>query len=157
EDRRLLTGRGRYVDDVRLEGLLHAAIVRSPHAHAHVRAIDARAARRLPGIVAVLTARDLPECAAGVPPLAPSPAMRAYHHQAIAETVVRHVGEAVAVVVADDPYRAADGAEAVRVTWEPRPAAASGERATAPGAPRGCDDRPGHVGGRAASARREGA
>ena len=66
EDRRLLTGRGRYVDDVHVEGLLHAAIVRSPHAHARIRAIDARAARRLPGVVAVLTARDLPECAAGV-------------------------------------------------------------------------------------------
>src|SRR5437762_12512881 len=124
----------------------------APHAHAHVRAIDARAARRLPGIVAVLTARDLPECAAGVPPLAPSPAMRAYHHQAIAETVVRHVGEAVAVVVADDPYRAADGAEAVRVTWEPGPAAPSLERATVPGAPRVFDDWPDNVAGVATSA-----
>src|SRR5439155_44128 len=72
--------------------------------------------------------------------------------QAIAETVVRHVGEAVAVVVADDPYRAADGAEAVRVTWEPRPAAASVERATAPGAPRVFDDWADNVAGVATSA-----
>ncbi|PYN28396.1 MAG: xanthine dehydrogenase [Candidatus Rokuibacteriota bacterium] len=152
EDRRLLTGRGRYVDDVHVEGLLHAAIVRSPHAHARIRAIDARAARRLPGVVAVLTARDLPECAAGVPPLVPSAAMRAYHHAAIADAVARHAGEAVAVVIADDAYRAADGADAVRVTWEPRPAAASVERALAPGAPRVFDDWPDNVAGVARSA-----
>jgi len=152
EDRRLLTGRGRYVDDVHVEGLLHAAIVRSPHAHARIRAIDARAARRLPGVVAVLTARDLPECAAGVPPLVPSAAMRAYHHAAIADAVARHAGEAVAVVIADDAYHAADGADAVRVTWEPRPAAASVERALAPGAPRVFDDWPDNVAGVARSA-----
>src|SRR5204863_523789 len=98
--RRLLTGRGRYVDDVHVEGLLHAAIVRSPHAHARIRAIDARAARRLPGVVAVLTARDLPECAAGVPPLVPSAAMRAYHHAAIAGAL--GLGESRVRVLAPD-------------------------------------------------------
>ncbi|MBI4627734.1 MAG: hypothetical protein HY729_03400, partial [Candidatus Rokubacteria bacterium] len=61
EDLRFLTGRGRYLDDVGVPGALHAAIVRSPHAHARVRGIDARAARALPGVVAVLTAADLPE------------------------------------------------------------------------------------------------
>jgi carbon-monoxide dehydrogenase large subunit len=151
EDGRLLTGRGRYVDDVRIEGLLHAAIVRSPHAHARIRAIDTRGAVRLPGVIAALSARDLPECAVGVPPLAPSTAMRAYRHPAIADGIARHVGEAAAVIVADDPYRAADGADAVRITWEPRPAAASVECATAPGAPRVFDDWPDNVAGLATS------
>jgi carbon-monoxide dehydrogenase large subunit len=99
----------------------------------------------------VLTARELPECAAGVPPLAPSAAMRAYHHPAIAGVVARHVGEAVAVVIADDVYRAADGAEAVRVTWQPLPAAVTVERATQPGAPRVFEEWPDNVAGVATS------
>jgi len=152
EDHRLLTGRGRYVDDIRIEGLLHAAIVRSPHAHATIRNIDGGRALQLPGVVAALSARDLPECAAGVPPLVSSPAMRAYRHPAIADEVARHVGEAVAVVVADDPYRAADGAEALGITWERRPAVASVERAIAPAAPRVFDDWPDNIAGTATSA-----
>ena len=147
EDRRLLTGRGRFVDDLRIDGVAHAAIVRSVYAHARIRAVDARAARRVPGVVAVLVAADLPECAVGVPPLVPSAAMRPYHHPAIATDVVRHVGEAVAVVVADDPYRAADGADEVRVDWEPRAAAVSVEHALAPGATRVFDDWPDNVAG----------
>ncbi|HEV8583830.1 MAG TPA: xanthine dehydrogenase family protein molybdopterin-binding subunit [Methylomirabilota bacterium] len=152
EDARLLTGRGRYVDDLRVDGCLHAAIVRSPHAHAAIRAVDARAALRVRGVVAVLTARDVPECAIGVPPLVPSPLLRPYRHPAIADAVARHAGEAVAVVVADDAYRAADGADAVRVTWEPRPAAASVEAALAPGAPRVFEEWPDNVAGVSKSA-----
>ena len=152
DDRRLLTGRGRYVDDLRVDGLLNAAIVRSPHAHARIRAIDAHAALRVPGVVAVLTARELPECAAGVPALAPSATMRAYHHQALAKTVVRHVGEAVAVVVADDAYHASDGADAVRVTWEPLAAASSVEAAMSSGAARVFDGWPDNLAGVARSA-----
>ena len=151
EDRRLLTGHGRYVDDLRIDGLLHAAIVRSPHAHARIRAIDTRAALQRPGVVAALAAHDLPECAAGVPPLAPSAAMRAYRHPAIADTVARHVGEAVAVVVADDPYRATDGADAVRVTWEAQPAAVTVDGATAAAAPRVFEEWPDNVAGFATS------
>jgi len=147
----LLTGHGRYVDDLRIDGLLHAAIVRSPHAHARIRAIDTRAALQRPGVVAALAARDLPECAAGVPPLALSAAMRAYRHPAIADSVARHVGEAVAVVVADDPYRATDGADAVRVTWEAQPAAVTVEGATAAAAPRVFEEWPDNVAGLATS------
>jgi len=139
------------VDDIRIDGLLHAAIVRSPHAHARIRAIDTRDALRVPGVVAALTARELRECAAGVPPLAPSATMRAYRHPAIIEGVARHVGEAAAVIVADDPYRAADGADALRITWEPRPAAGTVERATGAGAPRVFDDWPDNVAGLATS------
>jgi aerobic carbon-monoxide dehydrogenase large subunit len=136
EDRRFLTGGGRYLDDVRLPGVLHVAIVRSPHAHARVDGIDGAPALSLAGVVAVLTAAELPECEAAVPPLVPSPGLRPYRHPAIARDLVRHVGEAVAVVAAEDAYRAADGADAIRIDYTPLPAAARAEAALAAGAPR---------------------
>ncbi|MBI4638367.1 MAG: xanthine dehydrogenase family protein [Candidatus Rokubacteria bacterium] len=145
EDRRFLTGHGCYLDDLRLPGLLHAAIVRSPHAHARVERVDAAAAREMPGVVAVLTIDDLPECEGAVPPLVAAPALRAYRHGALAGASVRHAGEAVAVVVADDPYRAADGVEAVAVAYTVLPAAASVAAALAPNGPRVFADWPDNV------------
>jgi aerobic carbon-monoxide dehydrogenase large subunit len=150
EDRRLLTGRGRYVDDLRLPQLLHAAIVRSPHAHARIVAVDAAPALALPGVVAVLTITDLPECAAAVPPLVASPRLRPYTQPAIAVGKARYAGEAVAVAVADDAYRAADAASAVEVRYAVLPAAATVEAALAPGAPRVFDEWPDNVAGPAA-------
>jgi carbon-monoxide dehydrogenase large subunit len=147
EDRRLLTGGGRFLDDVRVPGLLHAAVVRSPHAHAAVERVEATAARALPGVRAVLTAADLPECAVGVPPLVVSPARRAYRQPALAAGEVRHAGEAVALVVADDPYRAADAAAAVEVVYRPLPAVATAAGARAAGAPRVLADWPDNVAG----------
>ena len=115
EDHRFLTGRGRYLDDIRIPGMLHAAFVRSPHAHARVRRVVAETAR-LPGVVAVLTTADLPRCGESAPSHAAAPAgARPWQHPALAGPGVRHVGEIVAVVVADDPYRAADGAR--RCGW----------------------------------------
>lgn len=125
EDRRLLTGAGRYVDDLRRPAMVHLALVRSPHAHARVLRIDGTAALRLPGVLSVLTVREAPELAASVPPLIREPDWPAYVHPVMAGERVRHVGEAVAVVVADDPYRAADGAAAVVVAYEPLPVAAA--------------------------------
>src|SRR5258705_12036172 len=125
EDRRFLTGQGRYVDDLRLPDLLHAAIVRSPHAHARIVGIDAHRALAKPGVVAVLTFADLPECAAAVPPLVPSPRLRPYAQPAIAGPKARHAGEAVAVVVADDVYRATDAAQLVDVHYDVLPAVAT--------------------------------
>jgi aerobic carbon-monoxide dehydrogenase large subunit len=125
EDRRLLTGAGRYVDDLRRPAMVHLVVVRSPHAHARVLRIDGTAALRLPGVLSVLTVREVPELAASVPPLIREPDWPAYVHPVMAGECVRHVGEAVAVVVADDPYRAADGAAAVVVDYEPLPAAAA--------------------------------
>src|SRR5262249_55594647 len=142
EDRRFLTGRGRFVDDVRLPRLVHAAIVRSPHAHAHVVEVNARRARALPGVVAILTVADLPECAAAVPPLVATPKFRAYAQPAIAGPKVRHAGEAVAVVLADDAYEAAD---AVKVRYETLISVATVEAALAPGAARGFDEWPDNV------------
>ncbi|OGL10887.1 MAG: hypothetical protein A3I17_08395 [Candidatus Rokubacteria bacterium RIFCSPLOWO2_02_FULL_72_37] len=125
EDWRFLTGRGRYVDDLWLAGLAHLALVRSPHAHARVLGIDARRALRRQGVLAVLTVKDAPELAASVPPLIREPSWPAWEHPPLAGDRVRHVGEAVAVVVAEDAYRAADAAEAVVVEYEPLPVAAA--------------------------------
>jgi carbon-monoxide dehydrogenase large subunit len=152
EDRRLLTGRGRYVDDVRLPDLLHAAIVRSPHAHARIETVDARSAIAHPGVVAVLTVADLPECVGAVPPLVTSPRFRTYAQPAIAGPKIRHAGEAVAVVVADDVYRATDAAGALDVRYTVLPAVATVEAALAPGAARVFDDWPDNVAGPAAGA-----
>ena len=145
EDGRFVTGRGRYLDDVRVAGLLHAALVRSPHAHARVLDVDTRAARAVDGVVAAWTLGDLPELAASVPPLVPEPKGRAYIHPVLAGKRVRHVGEVVAVVVATDPYVAADAAERVAVDYEPLPAAVSPAAAVAPGAPRVNDEWPDNV------------
>jgi carbon-monoxide dehydrogenase large subunit len=148
EDGRFVAGHGRYLDDVQVDGLLHVAIVRSPHAHARVLGVDAEAARALPGVVAVWTLGDLPELAtATVPPLVPEPKGRPYIHPVLAGPRVRHVGEAVAVVVARDPYAAADGVERVVVDYEPLAAAISPEAATAPGAPRVNEEWPDNLAG----------
>lgn len=124
EDRRLVTGAGRFVDDLRRPDMVHAALVRSPHAHARVVRVDARRTLRQPGVVAVLTVRDAPELGASVPPLIREPGWPVYAHPVMAGETVRHVGEAVAVVVADDAYRAADAVQTVRVEYEPLPVAA---------------------------------
>jgi carbon-monoxide dehydrogenase large subunit len=123
EDGRLVTGRGRYLDDLRLPGLLHVAIVRSPHAHAEITRIDAGAARAVDGVVAVLTRAELSGLGGSIPALVPEPKRRSYHHPVLAADRVRHVGEAVAVVVARDGYAAEDGAAAVVVDYTPLPAA----------------------------------
>jgi carbon-monoxide dehydrogenase large subunit len=147
EDGRLVTGRARYLDDVVVPGLLHLAVVRSPHAHARVRAVDREAARHGDGVVAVLTLDDLPQCAGSVPPLVPAVGIRAYVHPVLAGAVVRHAGEAVAVVVADSAYRAADAAERVIVDYEPLGAATTVEAALAAGAPRVHGDWPDNLAG----------
>jgi carbon-monoxide dehydrogenase large subunit len=147
EDDRLLRGAGRYTDDFTLPGMLSMAVVRSPHAHARVLGIDASSARRLAGVIAVLTRADLPECAGSVPPLVPAPEFHHYHHPVLAAERVMHLGEGVAVVVAENPYTAADAVECVAVEYEPLPIAASPASALAPGAPRVHDDWPDNLAG----------
>ena len=132
----LVTGAGRFIDDVRVPGVLHAAVVRSPHAHARLVSIDAKRAREVPGVHAVLTAADVP-AGAIIPNRVPAPAgTDRYLQPAIARTLVRYVGEPVALVVADDPYIARDAAELVDVVYEPLAACPSVVDALAPGAPR---------------------
>ena len=136
EDPRFLTGRGLYTDDVRLMGTVHAAFVRSPHAHARIRGIDLSAARATPGVVAVYTGKDLADGGVnGIPVGWLLPGLKPSNHHAIAVDKVHYVGEAVAVVVAESPYAARDAAELVVVDYDPLPAVADAEQALAEGAP----------------------
>jgi carbon-monoxide dehydrogenase large subunit len=139
EDPALLTGRGRFVDDLAPPGTLHAAFVRSPHAHAHIRGIDAAAARAMPGVHAVYTAGDMPpRIATGqIPMLVPNPAIRAPRTQvSLARDEVCYVGQTVAVVIADSRHLAEDAAAAVDVDYEPLAAVSDGRDAVKPGAVR---------------------
>jgi hypothetical protein len=101
EDLRFLRGRGQYVDDLVRPGQWHAAIVRSPMAHGRLRAIDTAAARSMPGVQAVVTARDLDRPIPKIPFRRPSPAVVPYAQPVLADDVVRYVGEPVAMVLAD--------------------------------------------------------
>ncbi len=127
EDPALLTGRGRYVDDIQLPGTLHMAYVRSPEAHATIGSIDTDEAAGMPGVIGVWTAADLPE----LPPCRSIPGME---RPCLAQDTVRFVGEPVAVVLATDRYRAADAASAVVVEYESLPVLATIEQAMAEGA-----------------------
>jgi carbon-monoxide dehydrogenase large subunit len=141
EDPRLLTGRGRFYDDLKLADQLYAAIVRSPHAHADIRGIDARAALQMPGVHAVLTGKDYEADGLGtMSSMAPykkrdGGAMYLPHRPAIAVGRAMHVGYPVAVVVADTLELARDAAERVEVDYAPRPAIVNAEEAFKPGAP----------------------
>ncbi|MER6138576.1 xanthine dehydrogenase family protein molybdopterin-binding subunit [Streptomyces sparsogenes] len=134
EDPRLLTGHGRFVDDIELPGMLHAQFVRSTVAHGLITAVDLTAVRRVPGVVVAFTAADLGlgditarldrPLAEFVPTAMP----------VLARDRVRYVGEPIAVVVARDPYAAEDGLEAAKVTYESLPPVTCEEQALAPGA-----------------------
>lgn len=137
EDPRLLTGRGTYVDDIRLPGQLHAAVLRSPHAHASIVRIDASKAKMHPGVVAVYVHADLPPLLQEpLPKLIPHPAL--VHHKtqyALAPDKVRHVGEPVAFVVAESRYVAEDALDLIEVEYESLPAVTDLEQAVRSDAP----------------------
>ena len=138
EDPALLSGRGRYVDDIAPTGVLHACFVRSPLAHAKIRSIDSTAARALPGVQAVLTAADLPAPMRSqrIPTLQANPAMKLMRTQhCLAGDEVCYVGEAVAVVIADSRALAEDAAALVNVEYDPLPVAADCREAAKPGSP----------------------
>ena len=151
EDPRLITGASQYVSDVALPGLLHAAFVRSPHAHARVRGIDASDAKARPGVVAVVTGPELQSHYMPIPAATASAeggqasGAVGRQHYALSVDRVRHVGEAVAVVLGTSADAAADGAAAVAVDWEPLPAVIGIDAAMAKGAPQLFDDAPGNV------------
>ena len=134
-DRRLLTGTGRYVDDVRIPGTAHAAFVRSPHAHARVVGIDATAALALPGVLAVYSGADVAEMMTPQVAAAEMLPGRSIQRWPLATDRVRFVGDPVAVVVAEDGYVARDAAELVAVEYEPLPAVATAEAALVADAP----------------------
>jgi carbon-monoxide dehydrogenase large subunit len=125
EDLRFVRGRGQYVDDLAREGMLHAAVLRSSVAHGRLRAIDASAARALPGVHSVITAKEIGNRVPRVPMrLQPLPDFEPFGQPVIAETKVRHVGEAIALVLADTPGLAEDAVGLIEVDIEPLPAVA---------------------------------
>ena len=139
EDDALLRGRGMFVDDIRLPEMLHAAFVRSPHAHALIRGIDTAAARAATGVHAVWRCADVERLvpSPAMPPGTWSPAMRfKTPTHALAREETCHVGEAVAVVFAADRYLAEDAAALVAVDYQPLPASVDFRRALDPGAPK---------------------
>src|SRR6266404_709687 len=140
EDRRFLTGRGHYLDDIVRPRQAYAVMLRSPHAHARIRAIDTKAAAG-PGVLAVLTGAVLAQdgigtipCMSGVANRDKS-AMATPPRHAIARDRVRHVGDTVAMVVAETLAAARDAAERIAVDYEPLPAVVDAARALLPDRP----------------------
>ena len=148
EDRRLITGKGRYVDDITLQGLAHMAILRSPYAHANIKSIDTSIARSMPGVIDVITGADVPYNplpmawpaggSAGIQNNVNTP-------RALATDSVKWNGEGVAAVVAETPEQAADAVEAIIVDWEPLPSVVDAEKATQPGAPQLHENAPNNI------------
>lgn len=148
ETRRLVTGEGVFLDDLRPDGVLHARFVRSPHAHARVVTIDRTAAMAMSGVVAVVTATDLGSHNVPLPVRFPHPGFpHAQMPRPLADGIVRHVGEPVVAVVAQYAAAAADAVDAVRVEYEPLPAVASPEAAKSAGAPAVHDVAPDNLAG----------
>lgn len=132
EDRRLLTGKGRFIDDIEpVGGVAHAAIVRSTQAHARITSIEVDEARRAPGVLGVLTGNDIRRLSRPFPLAVDIPVE--YYSAAVDK--VRYVGEPVAVVVAEDRYLAEDAAELIEVEYEPLPPVLDVEEAMRDGAP----------------------
>ena len=149
EDKRFLTGQGRYVDDVAVLGQLHGVVLRSPHGHALIEGIEAAAARTMPGVRGLFTAADLDAdkigtlpCIAEVATVAP---MIVPPRRALARDRVRHVGDPVVFVVADTVQQARDAAERVAVNYRPLPAVIEAREALSLEAPLLWDEAPGNL------------
>jgi carbon-monoxide dehydrogenase large subunit len=148
EDPRFITGKGRYLDDIKLTGMVHMAILRSPYAHANIRSIDVSAAKARPGVIAVLTGADIPYNP--LPMAWPAGGSSGIQNnvntpRALATDGVKWTGEGVAAVVAETPEQAVDALDAIEVDWEPLPAVVDAEKATQPGAPQLHENAPNNV------------
>src|SRR5213594_439771 len=154
EDPRFITGRGQYVDDVKLPGMTYAAFVRSPHAHARIKNIDVSRARSHPGVVSVFTGKDMTGVNSlpcgwdlrkekNIPGVVQDLAM--VPHIPLSSDFARHVGDPVAVVIADSQAAAVDAADKVKVDWEPLPSVTATDKAARAGAPPIHKDAPGNV------------
>jgi carbon-monoxide dehydrogenase large subunit len=136
EDPRLITGEGRYVDDVQLPRMCYAAILRSPYAHARIRHIDASKASQTPGVITVITGKDILGKIGPLPCAAhPVPEMKMPTHYALAVNKVYFVGHPVAVVVAEDRYLARDALDLIEVDYEELPPVTDPQKALQPDAP----------------------
>ncbi|MEX2494507.1 MAG: molybdopterin cofactor-binding domain-containing protein, partial [Woeseia sp.] len=151
EDFRFITGRGRYTDDINRPHQLYAWILRSPLPHARIKSIDSGAAKAAPGVVAVLTGRDMADDGVGGLPCGwgitqkDGSQMAEPAHAPIAVEAVRYVGDQVAVVLADTRSNARDAAELIEVDYEDLPAVTNVDAASEAGAPQVWDEAPGNV------------
>ncbi len=148
EDPRLLRGDGAFVDDIHLPGMVHMAVLRSPHAHARVVSVDLTAARAAAGVLDVFAAPDLGPDPAAIPVLFPAETSKATPQYPLARDTVRYVGEGVAVVVADSRALAEDACELIDVEYEVLPAVVDAVAAIAPGTTALHEDAPDNVGAR---------
>ncbi|PKB78699.1 MAG: carbon monoxide dehydrogenase, partial [SAR202 cluster bacterium Io17-Chloro-G9] len=132
EDPRLITGQASYTDDITLPGTVHAAILRSPHAHARIRSINTSGAASAPGVLAVYTGADVDGVLNPIPCawIVPDSDVKAVAHPAIAKDIVRYQGDAVAVVVAESRYQAEDALESIEVDYEELPVVVNAEAAS---------------------------
>jgi len=148
EDPRFITGKGRYLDDIKLTGMVHLAILRSPYAHANIRSVDTSKAKTKPGVLAVIVGADIPwnplpmawpaGGASGITNNVSTPRI-------LATDSVKWTGEGVAAVVAETVEQAIDALEAIEVDYEPLPTVVDAEKATQPGAPQLHDNAPNNV------------
>src|SRR6266851_186102 len=150
EDPRLITGHGRYTDDLPHQGVVHMSVARSPHAHARIRSIGVEAAKKAPGVLAVFTAADFKDVIGGpatfpvAPVFAPNKQTNPPRYP-IAAKEVCYQGEPVAVVIAENRGQAADGAQLVDVDYELLPAVMDIEEAAKPGSPKVHSDQPDNI------------
>ncbi len=149
EDRRFSTGKGRYTDDIVLPGQTYANFVRSPYGHAKIVSVDSSAAKDMPGVVAIYTGEDV-KALNGVPcgwqvNFKNGDTMREPKHPLLVHDKVRHVGDAVAVIIAESLAEAVDAAQAVMVEYEELPAVVNAFDAAQPGAPRVHDELPDNI------------
>ncbi len=146
EDDALLRGQGRYVADVAPPATLHAVVLRSPHAHARFHFVDLDRVRAMPGVALVLAAADVAKLGSlPTPGVIPEVEIDVPPYPILARDVVRHVGDAIAFVVADTLESAKDAAEAITVDWQPLPHVIGAVAALAPQAPQVWPDRPGNL------------
>ena len=135
EDPRLIKGIATYVDDLRMPGMLHASVLRSPYAHARLNSIHTEAARALPGVIGVFTGADVNAHCGTVPCASPMPDQKAPKHTVLAGERVYFVGHPIAVVVAADRYVARDAVDLIEVDYDPLPVVADTEKALESGSP----------------------
>ncbi len=148
EDPRFITGKGRYLDDITMPGMVHMSILRSPYAHANIRSIDISAAKTAPGVLAVFVGADIPYNplplawpAGGASGITNNVNMP----RVLATDSVKWTGEGVAAVIAETPEQAVDALELIQVDWEPLPAVVDAEKAVQPGAPQLHENAPNNV------------
>ena len=134
EDPKLIRGSGTFTDDVTLPGMVYVSLVRSPHAHARIRRIDAATARKEPGVVSVVTGKDA-EATGVLPVFITVPGMNGSKHMPLATDKARYVGDAIAAVVADTRQAAKSAADMVTIDYEPLPVVVDATKALEPGAP----------------------